>query len=273
MEIKQYIKNSQITFNKDLKLFFDKYKSNSLIDRAMWYSINNGGKRLRPIILQEISKGIGLKKNDYICAMLSIEFMHSYSLVHDDLPSMDNDDYRRGKLSAHKKFNEAQAILAGNGLLTLAFELLSSKYSSILSSELSRASGSKGLAGGQSIDLLSQINKTNLKSILNIHELKTAKLFEFSVAAPFMIICDKKRIKIAKHYGLLLGKTFQIIDDLIDQDQDQDACNILNYITREKALSCCYEYRKEANKHLKKLMLDNENRLSDIFDYIIDQAK
>ena len=273
MEIKQYIKNSQITFNKDLKLFFDKYKSNSLIHRAMWYSINNGGKRLRPIILQEISKGIGLKKNDYIYAMLSIELMHSYSLVHDDLPSMDNDDYRRGKLSTHKKFNEAQAILAGNGLLTLAFELLSSKYSSILSSELSRASGSKGLAGGQSIDLMSQINKTNLKNILNIHELKTAKLFEFSVAAPFMIIGDKKRIKIAKRYGLLLGKTFQIIDDLIDQDQDQDACNILNYITREKALSYCYEYRNEANKYLKKLMLDNENRLSDIFDYIIDQAK
>jgi geranylgeranyl pyrophosphate synthase len=273
MEIKQYIKNSQITFNKDLKLFFDKYKSNSLIHRAMWYSINNGGKRLRPIILQEISKCIGLKKNDYIYAMLSIELMHSYSLVHDDLPSMDNDDYRRGKLSTHKKFNEAQAILAGNGLLTLAFELLSSKYSSILSSELSRASGSKGLAGGQSIDLMSQINKTNLKNILNIHELKTAKLFEFSVAAPFMIIGDKKRIKIAKRYGLLLGKTFQIIDDLIDQDQDQDACNILNYITREKALSYCYEYRNEANKYQKKLMLDNENRLSDIFDYIIDQAK
>jgi geranylgeranyl diphosphate synthase type II len=147
MEIKQYIKNSQITFNKDLKIFFDKYKSNSLIHKAMWYSINNGGKRLRPIILQEISKGIGLKKNDYIYAMLSIELMHSYSLVHDDLPSMDNDDYRRGKLSTHKKFNEAQAILSGNGLFTLAFELLSSKLPSVLSSELSRASGSKGLAG------------------------------------------------------------------------------------------------------------------------------
>ncbi|MBL6898582.1 MAG: polyprenyl synthetase family protein, partial [Gammaproteobacteria bacterium] len=127
MKIKQYIKNSQNAFNKDLKLFFDKYKSNSLMHRAMWYSINNGGKRLRPIIFQETSKGIKLKKHDYINAMLSIELMHSYSLVHDDLPSMDNDDYRRGKLSTHKKFNEAQAILSGNGLLTLAFELLSSK--------------------------------------------------------------------------------------------------------------------------------------------------
>ena len=273
MEIKQHIKNSQITFNKDLKLFFDKYKSKSLIHRAMWYSINNGGKRLRPIIFQEISKGIGLKKQDYVYAMLSIELMHSYSLVHDDLPSMDNDDYRRGKLSTHKKFNEAQAILSGNGLLTLAFELLSSKYSPMLSRELSYATGSKGLAGGQSIDLLSQSNKTNLKNILNIHELKTAKLFEFSVTAPFIIICDKKRIKFAKRYGLLLGKTFQIIDDLIDQDQDEDACNILNYISKEKAISYCYEYRNEANKYLKKLMLNNENRLSDIFDYIIDQAK
>lgn len=273
MQIEQYIKSKKIDFNKDLKKFFDRYKNSSLIHKAMWYSVNNGGKRLRPVIFQEICKSIRLKKNQYLYVMLAIEFMHSYSLVHDDLPSMDNDDYRRGKLSTHKKFNEAQAILSGNGLLTLAFELLSSKLPSMLSSELSRASGSKGLAGGQSIDLLCQTKKTNLKNILNIHELKTAKLFEFSVAAPFMIICDKKRIKIAKHYGLLLGKTFQIIDDLIDQDQDQDACNILNYITREKALSYCYEHRNEANKHLKKLMLDNENRLSNIFDYIIDQAK
>ena len=273
MKIRQYIKNNQITFNKDLKLFFDKYKSNSLIHRAMWYSINNGGKRLRPIIFQEISKGVGLKKHEYLYAMLSIELMHSYSLVHDDLPSMDNDDYRRGKLSTHKKFNEAQAILSGNGLLTLAFELLSIKYPSKLSRELSCASGSCGLAGGQSIDLLSQTNKTSLNNILIIHEFKTAKLFEFSVAAPFIIICDKKRIKLAKRFGLLFGKTFQIIDDLIDQDQDKDACNILNYVTREKALSYCNEYRNEAMKCLKKLMLDNENRLLDIFDYIINQVK
>ena len=273
MKIKQYIKYNQTSFNKDLELFFNKFKSNSIIHRAMWYSINNGGKRLRPIIFQEISKGIGLKKNEYLYAMLSIELMHSYSLVHDDLPSMDNDDYRRGKLSTHKKFNEAQAILAGNGLLTLAFELLSTKYPSILSRELSYASGSKGLAGGQSIDLISQTNQTNLRKILNIHELKTAKLFEFSVAAPFMIVQDMRRLKIAKRYGLLLGKTFQIIDDLIDQDQDEDACNILNYISKEKALSYCYEYRNEATKHLKKLMLDNENRLSDIFDFIVDQVK
>ena len=273
MKIKQYIKNNQITFNKDLKLFFDKYKSNSLIHRAMWYSINNGGKRLRPIIFQEIYKGIGLKKHEYLYAMLSIELMHSYSLVHDDLPSMDNDDYRRGKLSTHKKFNEAQAILSGNGLLTLSFELLASKYSSILSRELSYVSGSCGLAGGQSIDLLSQASKTNLNNILIIHELKTAKLFEFSTAAPFMIILDQKRMKFAKRFGLLLGKVFQIIDDLIDEDQDQDACNILNYISREEALSYCNEYRNQANKYLKKLMLDNENRLLDIFDYIVDQVK
>jgi geranylgeranyl pyrophosphate synthase len=239
----------------------------------MWYSINNGGKRIRPIIFQEISRSIGLKKHEYLYGMLSIELMHSYSLVHDDLPSMDNDDYRRGKLSTHKKFNEAQAILSGNGLLTLSFELLASKYSPILSRELSYVSGSCGLAEGQSIDLLSQTSKTNLKNILIIHELKTAKLFEFSVAAPFMIICDKKRTKLAKRFGLLLGKTFQIIDDLIDEDQDKDACNILNYISREKALTYCNDNRNEATKCLKKLKLNNENRLLDIFDYIVNQVK
>ena len=272
MQIEQYIKSKKIDFNKDLKKFFDRYKNTSLIHKAMWYSVNNGGKRLRPVIFQEICKSIRLKKNQYLYAMLAIEFMHSYSLVHDDLPAMDNDDYRRGKLSTHKKFDEAQAILAGNGLLVLSFEMLLTKYSTILSQELCFASGANGLAGGQSIDLLSQTNKISLKNILNIHELKTARLFEFTLAAPFIIIGDKEKVKYAKSYGLLLGRTFQIIDDLIDEDHDEDACNVLNYISKEEALSYCYEYRNEANKYLEKLMLKNDNRLSDIFDYIINQA-
>ena len=120
---------------------------------AMWYSLSNGGKRLRPILLAEVAKLIGLKKTFYMNMMLATELIHCYSLVHDDLPSMDDDDYRRGKLSTHKKFDEAQAILSGNGLLTLAFELLSKKYDSSVCYEISKVSGAYGLAGGQSIDI------------------------------------------------------------------------------------------------------------------------
>ena len=126
--IKKYISSQRNLFNKDLKKFFDSYRASNILQTAMWYSLSNGGKRLRPIILAEVSKALGLKKSRYLNMMLATELIHCYSLVHDDLPSMDDDDYRRGKLSTHKKFNEAQAILSGNGLLTLAFELLSKKY-------------------------------------------------------------------------------------------------------------------------------------------------
>ena len=151
--IKKYISSQRNLFNKDLKKFFDSYRTSNILQTAMWYSLSNGGKRLRPIILAEVSKALGLKKSRYLNMMLATELIHCYSLVHDDLPSMDDDDYRRGKLSTHKKFNEAQAILSGNGLLTLAFELLSKKYDSKISHEISKVSGAYGLAGGQSIDI------------------------------------------------------------------------------------------------------------------------
>jgi Geranylgeranyl pyrophosphate synthase len=110
MNIERYMSNQKNLFNKDLKSFFDKYKTSNILQRAMWYSLSNGGKRLRPILLAEVSKSVGLIKTNYLNLMLATELIHCYSLVHDDLPSMDDDDYRRGKLSTHKKFNEAQGI-------------------------------------------------------------------------------------------------------------------------------------------------------------------
>jgi len=271
MMIEKYISNQRKTFNSDLKSFFDTYKTSNLLQSAMWYSLSNGGKRLRPIILAEVSKALGLKKSDYLNLTLATELIHCYSLVHDDLPSMDDDDYRRGKLSTHKKFNEAQAILSGNGLLTLAFELLSKKYDSKVCYEISKVSGAYGLAGGQSIDIALQSKKLSLKKILHIHELKTAKLFEFCTLAPFLIINDKANANTARKYGNLIGRSFQIIDDIIDQDQDEDNKNILNYMSKKDALSLCYEYKTKADSYLKRLF-SKKNKLSEIFDYIINQA-
>ena len=227
--IKKYISRQRKLFNRDLKKFFDSYRTSNILQTAMWYSLSNGGKRLRPIILAEVSKALGLKKSRYLNMMLATELIHCYSLVHDDLPSMDDDDYRRGKLSTHKKFNEAQAILSGNGLLTLAFELLSKKYDSKISHEIAKVSGAYGLAGGQSIDISLESKKLSLNKVLHIHELKTAKLFEFCVSAPFIDLDDTNKANIARKYGNLLGRSFQIVDDIIDQDQDEDNKNILNY--------------------------------------------
>ena len=270
--IKKYISSQRNLFNKDLKKFFDSYRTSNILQTAMWYSLSNGGKRLRPIILAEASKALGLKKSRYLNMMLATELIHCYSLVHDDLPSMDDDDYRRGKLSTHKKFNEAQAILSGNGLLTLAFELLSKKYDSKICHEISKVSGAYGLAGGQSIDISLESKKLSLNKVLHIHELKTAKLFEFCVSAPFLDLHDTYKANIAKKYGNLLGRSFQIVDDIIDQDQDEDNKNILNYMSKEDALALCYEYKVKADRYLNKLFTKKDTKLPEIFNYIIEQA-
>lgn len=272
MKIEKYISIQRNSFNKELNLFFKKFKKSNILQKAMWYSLSNGGKRLRPILLGEVSKSLSLKKSSYLNLMLATELIHCYSLVHDDLPSMDDDDYRRGKLSTHKKFDEAQAILSGNGLLTLAFELLASKYDSRVCCEISKVSGAYGLAGGQSIDIALQSKKIDLEKILHIHELKTAKLFEFCISAPFIAIDEKDKVNSARKYGNLLGRCFQIVDDIIDQDQDEDNKNILNYMSKEEALLLCNDYKNKADKYLKKLFYKKDNKLSDIFAYIIEQA-
>ena len=272
MNIEQYISNQRKLFNADLRLFFKKYSTSNILQTAMWYSLSNGGKRLRPILLAEVAKLVGLKKTFYLNMALATELIHCYSLVHDDLPSMDDDDYRRGKLSTHKKFDEAQAILSGNGLLTLAFELLSKKYDSTVCHEISRVSGAYGLAGGQSIDIAFESKKLSLDKILHIHELKTAKLFEFCISAPYIAMGDKANVNYARKYGNFLGRCFQIVDDIIDQDQDEDNKNILNYMSKHEALVLCNEYKHKADKYLNKLFPKKNNRLSDIFNYIINQA-
>ncbi len=271
MAINKYINNEIISFNRDLDNFLNKYKTKNKLFKVMCYSLKNGGKRLRPIIIKEVSKSLKLKKNDYINSMIAIELVHSYSLIHDDLPCMDDDDYRRGRLSTHKKFDEAQAILAGNSLLTMAFNLLSRHSNPLLINLLSDLSGFEGLAGGQSLDI--DISKSNInhKMIDEIHELKTARLFEFCTSAPF-IISNKtpKQINASRRYGKIIGKIFQIIDDIHDyENKSNEFINILNVMTKEEALSKCEAYESEAETYRKKLFPDEKNKMRDILTFII----
>ena len=271
MSIKQYIDNEIISFNKDLDIFLNKYKSNTKLYKVMCYSLKNGGKRLRPLIIKEIAKSLNLNKSQYIKSMIAIELVHSYSLIHDDLPCMDDDDYRRGRLSTHKKYNEAQAILAGNSLLTMAFNLLSQDSSQLLVKLLSELSGYEGLAGGQSLDIDTIKKKLNYKLIDKIHDLKTARLFEFCVAAPFIISNKtKQEIKVSRNYGKIIGKVFQIIDDIHDyENKSNEYINILNIITKDEALKRCYNYEIEADSLRKKIIPNNNNRMKDILSFII----
>ena len=210
-----------IKFKKLLKNKLDK----SSLSNAMFYGSMNGGKRIRPFLVMESAKIAKISSNDAFIIASCIECIHSYSLIHDDLPSMDDDDYRRGKLSTHKKFNEATAILAGDALHDLAFELISGNISKKndtsklkLINYLSLCIGHKGLALGQALDLEFENKKLSKNKILNMYSRKTGKLFEFSFSAPFILKDkNKKDIQFAKDFGMLFGLIFQVIDDLIDE--------------------------------------------------------
>ncbi len=189
------------------------------------YSVSAGGKRIRPFLVLEFYKAVS-GKNDVTPALpyaAAVEFLHTSSLIHDDLPAMDNDDMRRGKPSNHKVFGEATAILAGDALMLLAAETIASNphcnYESNAKAvtELMKRSGLHGMIGGQQIDLLGEDADLNLDTIKKMHRLKTGELIATSCALGCIAAgADEEQIKAAREYGMSLGLAFQIIDDIID---------------------------------------------------------
>ena len=225
MDLNTLIKINKKNFDIKFKKLLYKKLDISNLSKAIYYGSINGGKRIRPFLTMESAKVANISINDAFIIASSIECIHSYSLIHDDLPSMDNDDFRRGKLSTHKKFNEATAILAGDALHDLAIELISGNLESKnniskvkLINYLSQCIGHKGLALGQSLDLEFENKNITKNKILDMYSRKTGKLFEFSFAAPFVLKNKSKEdIKFAQEFGMLFGLIFQIIDDLIDE--------------------------------------------------------
>ncbi len=205
-----------------LKSYLSKLNSKELI-APMKYGLFPGGKKIRSKIIFDVGKIFNVKKNNLLLLAASVEAIHAYSLIHDDLPCMDDDKLRRGKASTHIKFGESTAILAGNSLLTTAFEILSDKnfkvedkIKSRLINFLSRCSGQTGIAGGQFLDLSYEKKKVSLQKILSMELKKTGKLFEFCCVAPLLIKKNKKDLNNFSQIGKDIGLLFQIIDDLID---------------------------------------------------------
>ena len=196
--------------------------------QAMEYSLLSGGKRLRPILLMAAADTISNDGEKFLPVACALEMIHTYSLIHDDLPAMDNDDYRRGKLTNHKVFGEATAILAGDALLTLAFEVMTRQEnveSKILLSvirEISTAAGISGLIGGQSIDLQSEGKKINLATLRKMHLGKTGALFLAAIRSGAMLsgASDEKLDALTK-YAENFGLAFQITDDILDVVGDE----------------------------------------------------
>ena len=275
--------------NSYLSSFFSKQKKNSYLLKPMKYGVFSGGKRIRSAILVNTGKIYDIDYKKLIIIGSAIECIHSYSLMHDDLPSMDNDDLRRGKLSAHKKFNEFTAILAGNSLLALAFEILSGKelnlpqsYKNQLIKTLSISSGHSGLAGGQYFDLSFEKKIISKKNIINMQKKKTGELFGFCCESVGIIkgLNSAKRKKL-KEIGIDIGLLFQTVDDLIDykgsstivgkptrKDKKKGKATLVSLLGHEETINFANDLKKKIDLKIKKYG-SKANDLLDSVEFIL----
>lgn len=219
-------------FENYIEKYLDELKKNQVDDNlfeSMKYSLTSKGKRIRPIIMMAFYELCGGKSPEILKFALAIEMVHTYSLIHDDLPAMDNDTMRRGKPCNHVKFGEDIALLAGDALLTNAFELISSVNESEIESSkivkaigiLSQRAGAFGMVSGQAMDLQQDISKISKDDILKIYNLKTANLISAS-AEMGAVAADTNDayLSAAKNYGKNVGLCFQIIDDILDKESE-----------------------------------------------------
>jgi len=201
-----------------------------MLHDAMRYSTLDGGKRMRPMLTYSVGKALGIAPETLDGAACAVEMIHVYSLIHDDLPAMDDDDLRRGKATSHKQYDEATAILAGDGLQTLAFQILAGDETMKASAEtrlnmitaLAKASGSQGMVGGQAIDLESVGKKLTLPELENMHIHKTGALIRVAVQLATLSKPDLDPAVAAKldHYAKCIGLSFQVKDDILDEESD-----------------------------------------------------
>jgi geranylgeranyl diphosphate synthase type II len=227
------LKNYLVTRQKLIDRALDRYlpKANTkpgTLHKAMRYSLFAGGKRLRPILCLAAAEACRGKINDALPLACALECIHTYSLVHDDLPSMDNDDFRRGRPTCHKVFGEGIAVLAGDALLTIAFEIVSHakarRYDmSTLLREVAVAAGSQKLIAGQVADLEAEGKNVKRRELKFIHENKTAAILRTSVRLGAMSAnADTKKLSAITTFGQRLGLAFQVIDDILDVTQTSE---------------------------------------------------
>jgi geranylgeranyl diphosphate synthase type II len=223
-DIKTYLREKREIIDSYLKSYFDRPSSPPALQEAMRYSLLAGGKRVRPILVLASYEACGGNAEDILPQAASMELIHTYSLIHDDLPAMDNDDLRRGKPTNHKVFGEAMAVLAGDALLTEAFLMITDTSAKLRASSLLKAvrevalsAGAYGMVGGQVQDILSENMEPDKDTLEFIHLHKTAALITASVKLGAILAnSGKNRLKALTRYGENIGLAFQIIDDILD---------------------------------------------------------
>ena len=281
---------------KDTNLYLKRYikkQKNSDLMSAMKYGLFPGGKKIRSKILIDIGSLFSINYKSLIAIGAAVECIHAYSLIHDDLPCMDDDKIRRGKPSTHIKYGESTAVLAGNSLLTLAFEILTSSNLKLtekirinLIKRLSECSGHLGIAGGQYLDLSYEKKKISKNKIIEMEIKKTGKLFSFCCAAPAII--KKKKISQVKSFEIIgsqIGLLFQIADDLIDfrgnskiagkktgKDLKKGKATLINLLGYSESIRYCDKIIKNINKNLSKYGT-NTKKINNTLNYILNRNK
>ena len=275
-----------------LKKFFKTQKKSPLLN-PMSYGLFSGGKKIRSKILVDVGKIFDVEYKKLIIVGSAVECIHSYSLIHDDLPCMDDDKLRRGKPTVHIKFGESTAVLAGNSLLTLSYEILTSDLLKLdnsikinLVKKISECSGHLGIAGGQYLDLSYEHKKVSKKNILQMEIKKTGKLFSFCCMAPLLI--KKKDSKLVKKFdqiGSEIGLLFQIVDDLIDykgqasvagkrtkKDEKKGKATLISLLGYENTVKYKDNLIKVLNKKLSHFGSKSKNLISTL-NYIATRDK
>ena len=232
-DLNSYLLSKRKKIDNALTVIIAKNSKGSKIKSAMEYSLMSNGKRLRPILCIAAAETVGSHlEDDTLRAACAIEMIHTYSLIHDDLPAMDNDNLRRGQPTCHIKFDEATAILAGDALLTMAFEILSSVESADKDHTFNRlrviqtiaiAAGCKGMIEGQMRDIAAEGNLLGLENLKKMHRLKTGALIEASVISGTILgEGNRDQIETLKNYARNIGLAFQITDDILNVEGDPD---------------------------------------------------
>ncbi|MFM8422708.1 MAG: polyprenyl synthetase family protein [Candidatus Fonsibacter sp.] len=272
-----------------LKNYLKKRTENTKLFNALKYGLFSGGKKFRSYLIVTSGKLFNLNYKQLIAIGAAVECMHSYSLIHDDLPSMDDDDFRRGKKSTHKVFGEATAILAGNSLLTLAFEILSSNNINInakskinLINALASSAGYSGIAGGQYLDLKFEKMRVNKNLIIDMQNKKTGELISFCTESAAIIANKNSHRKLLKRIGLDIGLLFQITDDLLDlygdknktgkptrRDKQKGKATVIKSLGINKTIEFCYELLDNITDKLENKYGSRANSLVDSVNFLL----
>ena len=286
--IKKKLSSNAKKIDKFLIRYLKSQNQSSLI-QPMKYGIISGGKKIRSTIILDIGRIFNINEKKLINICAAVECIHSYSLIHDDLPCMDNDSIRRGKASTHIKYGEASAVLAGSSLLTLAFEIIADKnYMLNLKAKneiikvLANCSGHTGIAGGQELDLKFENKKKNLNQIINMQKKKTGKLFNFCLYAVGVIANKNVNEKIfLSNLGEEIGLLFQLTDDFLDiqgskkktgksvkKDVKKGKSTLVNLMGEKKAYLYAFNLKKKILLKLKKHG-KNAKDLTDTIEFIL----